>query len=69
MRLKGEQNSNHLFYLMKHNIKEMINQESGTVFGSVYKKDILGLEVKITNIPLRHSLQIRFRNGSMRCNR
>ena len=49
MRLKGEQNSNYLFYLMKHNIKEMINRESGTVFGSVNKKDILGLEVKITN--------------------
>ena len=68
MRLKGEQNSNYLFYLMKHNIKEMINRESGTVFGSVNKKDILGLEVKITNRPLRHSLQIRFRNRSMRCN-
>ena len=49
MRLKGEQNSNYLFYLMKHNIKEMINRESGTVFGSVNKKDILGLDVKITN--------------------
>jgi len=34
---------------MKHNIKEMINRESGTVFGSVNKKDILGLDVKITN--------------------
>ena len=49
MRLKGEQNSNYLFYLMKHTIKEMINREGGTVFGSVNKKDILGLEVKITN--------------------
>src|SRR5699024_5386427 len=55
MRLKGEQNSNYLFYLMKHNIKEMINRESGTVFGSVNKKDILGLDVKITNNKLEQN--------------
>lgn len=48
MRLKKSDDNEYLFYLMKHNIQEMINQESGTVFGSVNKKDILGLKVMIT---------------------
>lgn len=48
MRLKKSDDNEYLFYLMKHNIREMINQESGTVFGSVNKKDILGLKVMTT---------------------
>lgn len=49
MNLKGnKQNNNYLFYLLKNNIKSMINRESGTVFGSVNKKDIMSLNVQIT---------------------
>lgn len=36
-----------LYYLMKNNIKKLINKESGTVFGSVNKNDILGLEINL----------------------
>lgn len=48
MRLKYSDNNEYLFYLLKHNIDSLISQESGTVFGSVNKKDILGLMVSAT---------------------
>lgn len=41
-------NNNYLYYLLKNNVKGLLNRESGTVFGSVNKKDILGLKVMIT---------------------
>lgn len=47
MRLKLSSDNEYLFYLLKHNINELINRESGTVFGSVNKKDILGLKVLV----------------------
>ncbi|MEQ3307325.1 restriction endonuclease subunit S [Fusobacterium varium] len=44
--LKAKNNQNQfLYYLLKYNIKNLINKESGTVFGSVNKNDILGLEI------------------------
>lgn len=43
-----------LYYLLKYNISNLLNKESGTVFGSVNKKDINGLEV---NIPDSVSIQ------------
>ena len=43
------QNNMYLFYLLKHNIKKLINRESGTVFGSVNKNDINTLEVLYTS--------------------
>lgn len=39
-----------LYYLMKGNIEKLINRESGTVFGSVNKNDILGLEVIVPSL-------------------
>ena len=36
-----------LFYLLKHNIQQLLNKESGTVFGSVNRNDIAGLTVDI----------------------
>jgi type I restriction enzyme S subunit len=40
-------NYEYLFYLLKSNIQELINRESGTVFGSINKDDIYNLEVII----------------------
>lgn len=44
LRAKNNQNQ-FLYYLLKYNVKNLINKESGTVFGSVNKNDILGLEI------------------------
>lgn len=38
-------NQFYLFYLLMHNVKTLINRESGTVFGSVNYKDIASLLV------------------------
>lgn len=40
-------NQQYLFYLLKNNIRQLINKESGTVFGSVNRNDIGGLEVEV----------------------
>ena len=40
-------NQDYLFYLLKYNLSHLINKESGTVFGSVNKNDISGLEIEI----------------------
>lgn len=44
LRAKNNQNQ-FLYHLLKYNVKNLINKESGTVFGSVNKNDILGLEI------------------------
>ena len=49
MRLRNSNDNNYLYYLMTHNINRMINRESGTVFGSVNKRDILGLKITTTD--------------------
>ena len=36
-----------LYYLLKANISQLINKESGTVFGSINKKDIETFEVTL----------------------
>ena len=36
-----------LYYLLKSNIPRLLNRESGTVFGSINKKDIETFEIKI----------------------
>ncbi|MBQ9246660.1 restriction endonuclease subunit S [bacterium] len=46
LRMKNN-NQEFLFYLMKHYSKELINKESGTVFGSINRNDISSLEVDI----------------------
>lgn len=40
-------NQEFLYYLMKYYMPQLINKESGTVFGSVNRNDIRGLEIDI----------------------
>lgn len=40
-------NQSFLFYMMKYYISHLLKKESGTVFGSVNRNDIIGLEVDI----------------------
>lgn len=40
-------NQDFLFYMMKYYVPTLLEKESGTVFGSVNRKDINGLEVNI----------------------
>ena len=40
-------NNDFLFYLLKYYMPQLINKETGTVFGSVNKNDINGLEIDI----------------------
>lgn len=42
-------NQEFLYYMMKYYIPQLINKESGTVFGSVNRNDIIGLEIDIPN--------------------
>ena len=46
LRMKNE-NQDFLFYMMKYHIPHLLKKESGTVFGSVNRNDINGLEVDI----------------------
>lgn len=45
-----------LYYLMRYNKNNLINQENGTVFGSVNKSDITNLEIYIP--PLNEQIKI-----------
>ena len=36
-----------VYYLMKHSVHQLLSKESGTVFGSVNKNDINGLDITI----------------------
>lgn len=40
-------NQNFLYYMMKYYVPHLLKKESGTVFGSVNRNDISGLEVDI----------------------
>ena len=44
-------NQDFLYYMMKYYTRYLINKESGTVFGSVNKKDISDLEIEIPSNP------------------
>lgn len=44
-------NQDFLFYMMKYYVSHLLRKESGTVFGSVNKNDISGLEVDIPDDP------------------
>ena len=46
IRMKNK-NQDFLFYLLKYYMPQLLNKESGTVFGSVNRNDINGLEVEI----------------------
>ena len=43
-------NQDYLYYLMKNSITHLISRENGTVFGSVNKNDILGLEIEVLDL-------------------
>ena len=38
-----------LYYLIKHSMPKLLNKETGTIFGSVNRNDIIGLDVIIPN--------------------
>ncbi len=40
-------NQEFLYYLLKYYVPQLVNKESGTVFGSVNRNDIFGLEIDI----------------------
>ena len=40
-------NQEFLYYLMKYNVPKLVERESGTVFGSVNRNDIDGLEIDV----------------------
>jgi len=40
-------NNEYLYYLLKANIDELINRESGTVYGSINRNDIINFEVLV----------------------
>ena len=42
-------NQEFLYYMMKYYIPQLMNKESGTVFGSVNRNDIIELEIDIPN--------------------
>ena len=42
-------NQDYLYYLLKYNLQQLLNKESGTVFGSVNRNDIAGLELDIVD--------------------
>lgn len=49
-------NQNFLFYLLNYVKQEIINKESGTVFGSVNKTILEGLIVNVPNIPTQNTI-------------
>lgn len=48
-----------LFYLLKYFKKSFLNKETGTIFGSINKNDILSLEV---NYPICEKIQTKISN-------
>ncbi|MBO4899237.1 MAG: restriction endonuclease subunit S [Lachnospiraceae bacterium] len=53
-------NQEFLFYLLKYYMPQLINKESGTVFGSVNRNDINGLEIDIPESKESQSKVARF---------
>ncbi|SDA73666.1 Type I restriction modification DNA specificity domain-containing protein, partial [Methanobrevibacter millerae] len=50
-------NNEFLYYLIKANIPQLINKESGTVFGSINKNDIETFEISTpTNLELQNKI-------------
>ncbi len=45
--IRGDQD--YLFYLLKHNMPKLINKQSGSIFGSVNRNDIAGLDVDVVD--------------------
>ena len=42
-------NQDYLYYLLKYNLRHLLNKEGGTVFGSVNRNDIASLELDIVD--------------------
>ena len=58
--LNAKNKNNHfLFYLLKYFRKSFLNKETGTIFGSINKNDILNLEV---NYPICEKIQTKISN-------
>ena len=55
LRAKNEQHK-FLYYLLKNSVVRLVNKESGTVFGSVNKKDIETLKVAIPSVKTQQSI-------------
>ena len=53
-------NQEFLFYLLKYYMPQLLNKESGTVFGSVNRNDINGLEIDIPEDSATQSIISRF---------
>ena len=53
-------NQEFLYYLMKYYMPQLINKESGTVFGSVNRNDINGLEIDIPEEPEKQQKIARY---------
>jgi type I restriction enzyme S subunit len=53
-------NQDFLFYLLKYYMPLLLNKESGTVFGSVNRNDINGLEVTVPDDPNQQQLIARY---------
>ena len=49
-------NQDFLFYLLKYEIPQLLNKESGTVFGSVNSNDINGLEVNVPDVETQYKI-------------
>ena len=44
-------NQDFIYYLMKHSMGQLLSKESGTVFGSVNRNDMNGLDVEVPEDP------------------
>lgn len=53
-------NQEFLYYLMKYYMPQLLNKESGTVFGSVNRNDINGLEIDIPEEPEKQQKIARY---------
>jgi type I restriction enzyme S subunit len=45
----NNKNNEFLYYLLKANIKKLINSETGTIFGSINKNDIENFTIEVPN--------------------
>lgn len=53
-------NQEFLYYMMKYYMPQLLNKESGTVFGSVNRNDINGLEIDIPEEPEKQQKIARY---------
>ena len=49
-------NQEFLYYLMRYHSKDLINKETGTVFGSINRNDIANLSVKVPSVEVQKQI-------------